>query len=276
MRSIERSKRQMPLFKRTYASALATLLAVWQPLALASAAERPGRVTFSMPASCRTESHNGFRQMRIRSLSIVSFPYDPSRDNRDLIDPSFTSNGRTISWTTSLAPGVHLDKVNAWGDPTPGNMRTGFCGSDDYVIVVLPGDSKRLEVEPHNTNQGFDDLYRTLVVYGVAPPGLHVRLLGFVGSPPCGATVSKQASSPVAIERDSVGYWSTGSAPVTLGVKPVFALGMLQGSHAWYLRFASNYAQNGYLGVPPSVRFDVTPATVSTALAGPPDKLQCP
>lgn len=263
----------MALFKWTYASALTIFLAVWQPLAPAWAAESPGRVTFLVPASCSTESHNGLRPMRIRSLSIQGPFVD--RKNPDLVVPAFTSNGNTISWTASLAPGVHLYRVNAWGDRTPGDMSTGFCASDDYLIVVLPGDSIRLPVEPRNTIGFFDNIFRPLVVYGLAPPGLRLRLLGFVGSPPCGATVSKQASSPVAFERDSVGYWSTGGAPVGQYVKPVFALGMLQGSKAWYLRIASNYLPNGYLGVPKSVRLDVTPAAMSTALAGPPDKLQC-
>ena len=265
-------ERQMPLRKWTYASVCAMFLAIWPPLVPALATESPGRVTFLMPASCFTESKNGLRPMRIRSVSIETPFVDPK--NPDLVVPAFTSTGSTISWTASLDPGVHLYRVNAWGDRTPGDVSTGFCVSDDYLIVALPGDSIRLTVDPRNSTDFFDDVFRPLVVYGVAPPGLRLRLLGFVGSPPCGASVTKQPSSPVAIKRDSVGFWSIGGAP-RQDVKPVFALGMLQGSHAWYLRVASNFLAYAYIGVPKSVRFDVTPAAVRSALAGPPDKLQC-
>lgn len=247
-------------------------LAVWQPLAPAPAAESPGRVTFLVPASCYMSSDKGHRPMRIGSLSIQSPFIDPK--SPDLVVPTFTSDGNTISWTASLAPGVHLYRVKAFGDRTPGDYSTGFCTSDDYLIVVLPGDSVRLAVESMNSMDSFDNRFRSLVVYGVAPPGLRLRLLGFNGSPPCGARLSKQASSPVAIERDSVGYWSVDGARVNPD-RPVFALSVRRGSQERYLRIASKYSAGIYIGVPKSVRFDVTPATLSTALAGPLDKLQC-
>jgi len=191
-------------------------------------------------------------------------------DREPLISvPIFTSSDKTITWTTSMSPGVYLYDLYGWGSGVPGDCSKGFCSSGSSLVVVLPRDSIHVEIKLRFSMGTLDDILRSPVIYGAVPANVRIRLLGFSGAPPCGARVSTQPSSAITVQRDSVGYWSDG-----FFLSSVLALVMQQGSQTRYLRIALT-DPGPYIGVPKSIRLDVTPPLVSTALIGVPDKLLC-
>jgi hypothetical protein len=174
-----------------------------------------------------------------------------------------------------MNPGLYFYNFYGWAAGAPEGGPGGFCSSGNQQVVVLPGDSIRVSIDPRYSTGVIDDIERPLVVYGVADPALRLRLLGFSGSPRCGTRVSNMLSMAINMERDSVGYWSVDAVVADSAVKPVFALGVRQGSQTWYLRFVSNEMAIFYNGLPESTRFDLTPRRLRTALASPPDTLLC-
>lgn len=140
---------------------------------------------------------------------------------------------------------------------------------------MLPGDRVQSKVEGLIDMNSFYDLLYVLVVYGVAPPNISIRLLGFAGDPPCGARVSSQTASDLAIRRDPVGYRAYDTASLAeRGANPILALKVQRGSEKRFVRIASRYSQIS-IGSVQSVRFDVTPALLRRALAGAPNSLLC-
>jgi hypothetical protein len=234
-----------------------------KPLALAATSEAPGLVTFTAPASCVMHSAKTL-PVRIRSLSYYLNDREPP-----IPVPTFTSSNKTITWTASMAPGVYLYDLYGWGTGVAGDGSKGFCSSGSHLVVVLPRDSIHVEIEPRFSSGTLDDIFRSPVVYGAVPADVRIRLLGFRGAPPCGARVSTQPSSAIIVQRDSVGYWSDG-----FFLSSVLALVVQQGSQARYIRIALMDSRP-HVGVPKSIRLDVTAALMSAALIGAPDKLLC-
>lgn len=246
-------KRAVGVLFAIFASAAAGLVV---PTA---AAETPGRITFILPASCEM-AYTG--RTRIRSLSYYLNWRGPS------VAVPYVSNGETISWEASLAPGVYFYELYGWGAQVPDDQSQGFCSSRTQQIVVLPGDSiqVRIDMRPESA---LDDIVREPIVFGVASQDVRLQLISFKTPQPCGSTVSTQGSSTIPVQRDSVGYWSQGSAPE-------MALELQQGSQARYVRIEYQYWE-GHVHVHyvKPLRFDVTPALMHSVLSGRPDTLLC-
>jgi hypothetical protein len=245
-------------------------------LAPCASAEKLGRITFTAPAFCDTGSAK-VQPVRIPSLSY----YLRSDSGVKTAVPTFEPNGNTITWSASVEPGVYLYSFTAWGSGIPGDDTSeGFCSTGNRMVVVLPGDSVRayFEQQPFHT-YAFDNVFRPLVVYGVAPPSVRIRLEGFpVGSaPPCGSRVSNWAPAKIDVRHDSIGFWSDGFAPLNAtgqNAKPILALGLQVGSTLRYIRIDPGHPAM-YIGLPRSLRFDLTQARLRTALASAPDTLLC-
>jgi hypothetical protein len=228
-------------------------------IAPVAAAESLGRITFAMPVSCVMDTG----RKRIRSLSY----YLNFQGNS--VPVSFDSNGETITWAASLAPGIYFYQFYGWAAPVSEDPSQGFCSSDTQTIVVLPGDTLHVSVDMRNSMGVLDDIVRSPVVFGTAPRDVRVKLISFKAAPPCGSTVSAQSSSTIPVQRDSVGYWSQGSGPE-------MALELQRGSQARYVRVEYEYwAGHVHVHYVRPLRFDVTPALMRSALAGRADTLLC-
>lgn len=222
----------MPGFLGCTIGVLALLgTAVGGLLAPGAASEAPGHVTFTAPSSCDTDAgYPHTVRMRIRSLSYRLNDQDPR-----VSVPAFIRKGETIGWTASMAPGVYLYDVYGWASQVPGDVSQGLCSSGSRQIVVLPGDSIRVKMNMRIPMDSFDDIFRSAVVFGIAPHDVHIRLVWFKDKPSCGSRISDHDSSTIPVVRDSVGYWSKGSAPE-------MALGLQQGPRrgtfglAWSIR----------------------------------------
>jgi hypothetical protein len=225
-----------------------------------AAAETPGAITFIVPASCDM-AHTS--RARIRSLSYYLDFHDPMAPASP-----FVSNGDTITWAASMAPGVYFYDFYGWATQED-DAASGFCSSGTQQIVVLPGDAIEVKVDMRFATSVFDNIVRTPIVLGVAPQDVRVQLISFKAAQPCGSPVSMQSSSTIPVHRDSVGYWSQGS-------EPDMALEVQQGSQARYIRIdAENWIGHVHVHYVKPLRFDVTPALMRNALAGPPDSLLC-
>lgn len=94
---------------------------VGRPLT-SKAAETPGRVTFSLPFACAvTKTHGAMIRIRSLSYSLQGSP------NQSRIGVSFTTTHNSITWTTSIVPGVYVYDVYGYGSDIPGETSKGLC-----------------------------------------------------------------------------------------------------------------------------------------------------
>jgi len=206
--------------------------------------------------------------------------------SRDVRSPGFgvekkfawnSNDPKPLHWSVRVPPGVYSYEVEAVHRAAVDRMSV-FCSSYFYV-AALPRSTRRITETMY---EGLGDPIPRVYVYGVAPKGSEVSVVRFDGKPDCGDSLTAESETPLAAERDAVGYYASESyVPGDASTRPIkgVVLGVrvkMPGSNdVRTFRVVTDYPNSIVQDPPISARFDLTSEMIQAAFDRPGNALVC-